>query len=124
MKEYLKFMAILIVIDSIWLYGNFEGHKKQFESVQKSPLQIDKVAGLLFYVVAVIAFFNFIKPYSNTKEEAFKNGALMGFLLYASFDFTNKAVFSEYKWDYAIKDIAWGTFAIGLSSYIFYSITP
>ena len=117
MKEYLKFIAILIAIDSIWLYGNLEGHKKQFESVQKSPLQIDKLAGILFYLVAAIAFFNFIKPYSKNKEEAFKNGALMGLCMYATFDLTNKAVFSDYKWDYAIKDTLWGSFALGLASY-------
>ena len=122
MKEYLKFMAILIAVDSIWLYGNLEGHKKQFESVQKSPLQIDKLAGILFYLVATIAFFNFVIPYSKNKGEAFKNGALIGFLMYATFDLTNKAVFSDYKWGYAIKDTLWGSFAMGLASYIFYSI--
>jgi len=122
MKEYLKFMAILIAVDSIWLYGNLEGYKKQFESVQKSPLQIDKVAGLLLYVVAVIAHFKFVIPYSKTKEEAFKNGALIGFLMYSTFDLTNKAVFSDYKWEYAIKDTLWGSFAMGLASYIYYSI--
>jgi len=115
-------MAILIAIDSIWLYGNFKEHKIQFESVQKSPLKIDMLAGLLFYVIAVIAHFKFVIPYSRTKEEAFKNGALIGFLLYASFDITNKAVFSDYKWEYAIKDTMWGSFATGLASYIYVSL--
>ena len=118
MKDYLKFMAILIAIDSIWLYGNLEGHKKQFESVQKSPLQIDKVAGILFYLVAAIAFFNFIKPYPNNKEEAFKKGALMGLCMYATFDLTNKAIFTDYKWDYAIKDTLWGSFLTGATTYV------
>ncbi len=120
MKDYLKFIAILLAVDSIWLYGNIEGHKKQFEQVQKSPLQIDKVAGFLFYIVAAIAYFNFVKPYSYTKEDAFKNGALLGLCMYATFDLTNKAVFSEYKWDYAIKDMLWGSFAFGVTSYLLF----
>jgi uncharacterized membrane protein len=122
MKDYLKFIAILLAVDSIWLYGNFEGHKKQFESVQKSPLKVDKLSGFLFYIVAAIAHFKFVKPYSYTKQDAFKNGALMGFLMYATFDVTNKAVFSDYKWDYAIKDTLWGSFAMGVASYVYYSI--
>jgi uncharacterized membrane protein len=122
MKDYLKFIAILLAIDSIWLYGNFEEPKKQFENVQKSPLKVDKLAGLLFYIVAAIAHFKFVKPYSYTKQDAFKNGALMGFVLYASFDLTNKAVFTDYKWDYAIKDILWGSFMVGSASYVFYSL--
>jgi uncharacterized membrane protein len=119
-QEYIKFIIILIAIDSIWLFGNYESHKFQFESIQKSPLQIDKLAGLLFYVVAAISYFKFIKPQSLTKEDAFKNGLLMGFLLYSSFDLTNKAVFTNYKWDYAIKDILWGSHAIGLASYFMF----
>ena len=122
MFDYLKFIAILLAIDSIWLYGNFKEHKDQFEMVQKSSLKIDKLAGLLFYVIAAIAHFKFVIPYSKTKEDAFKNGATIGFLLYASFDITNKAIFSDYKCDYAIKDIAWGSFAIGLASYIYHSL--
>ncbi len=115
-------MAILVAIDSIWLYGNFEEHKIQFESVQKSPLKIDKLAGLLFYVIAAIAHFKFVIPQSKSKEDAFKNGATIGFLMYATFDLTNKAVFSDYKWEYAIKDTLWGSFALGLASYIYYSL--
>jgi uncharacterized membrane protein len=123
MQEYLKFMAILLAVDSIWLYGNYKEHKLQFESVQKSPLKVDKLAGILFYVIAAIAHFKFVIPYVKTAEEAFKKGALIGFLMYATFDLTNKAVFSDYKWEYAIKDTLWGSFAVGLSSYIYYSIT-
>jgi uncharacterized membrane protein len=122
MQEHLKFMAILIAIDSIWLYGNFKEHKLQFESVQKSPLKVDKLAGILFYVIAVIAHFKFVIPYAKTAEDAFKKGALIGFLMYGTFDLTNKAVFSDYKWEYAIKDTLWGSFAMGLSSYFYYSL--
>ena len=43
--------------------------------------------------------------------------------MYATFDLTNKAVFSDYKWEYAIKDTLWGSFAVGLSSYFYYSVT-
>jgi uncharacterized membrane protein len=123
MQEHLKFMAILIAIDSIWLYGNFKEHKLQIESVQKSPLKVDKLAGILFYVIAVIAHFKFVIPYSKTAEEAFKKGALIGFLMYATFDLTNKAIFSDYTWEYAIKDTLWGSFAIGLASYFYHSVT-
>ena len=122
MKDYISFIIHLIAVDSIWLIGNYEEHKKQLELVQKTPLQVDKIAGFLFYVVAAIAYFKVIKPLSKTKEEAFKNGALLGFLMYATFDLTNKAVFTEYKWDYAIKDILWGSFSLGLSSYLMFKI--
>ena len=32
----------------------------------------------------------------------------MGFLMYSTFDLTNKAIFSDYTWNYAVKDVIWG----------------
>ena len=40
--------------------------------------------------------------------------------MYMTYDFTNKAVFVEYQWDYAIKDALWGSFVFGLVSYLIY----
>jgi uncharacterized membrane protein len=115
-----KFIITLMLIDLIWIVGNKEAHFKQVFDIQQTPLVLDKVAGLLFYILAGIGFSKFIKVYSKTKEEAFKNGALLGLLMYGTFDFTNKAIFTNYKWDYAIKDMLWGTFALGSASYLIF----
>ena len=42
----------------------------------------------------------------------------MGFLMYSTFDLTNKAIFKDYPWSYALADMTWGTFLIGLVSAI------
>jgi uncharacterized membrane protein len=118
---YIKFAVILFVIDMIWIRGFTSLHKEQLEKVQKSPLQIDMKAGTLFYVLAAIAYFEVIKKLAINKEDAFKKGALLGLLMYGTFDITNKTIFKDYTWDYAIKDTLWGTFAMGAASYIAYS---
>ena len=118
---YIKFAVILLVIDMIWIRGFTSIHKEQLEKVQKSPLQIDMKAGTLFYVLAAIAYFEVIKKLAINKEDAFKKGALLGLLMYGTFDITNKTIFKDYTWDYAIKDTLWGTFAMGAASYIAYS---
>jgi uncharacterized membrane protein len=38
--------------------------------------------------------------------------------MYGTFDLTNKAIFKDYEWSYAIADTLWGGFAMGLASYI------
>ena len=113
-----KFAVVLFIIDLVWLIGNKNNHKKQFESVQKSELRLDPVAGLLFYLVASVGYSEFIEKNTTSRQEAFKRGLLFGFLLYSSFDVTCKAVFVDYKWSYAVSDILWGSFAFGLASAI------
>jgi hypothetical protein len=63
------------------------------------------------------------KKMSINKQDAFKKGALLGLLMYGTFDITNKTIFKDYTWEYAIKDTLWGTFAMGLTSYIAYSLS-
>ncbi len=116
MNYSIKFPIILAIIDSIWITRNI--HKTQIESIQKSPLQLDMTAGILFYVLAGLAYYKVIKPFSTSKKDSFKLGATIGFLMYGTFDLTNKAIFSNYEWSYAIADMLWGSFAMGLASYL------
>ncbi len=118
---YIKFAFILFAIDMIWLKGFSSLHKDQIQRIQRYPLKLDMKAGTLFYVLAAIAYFKVIKKMSINKEDAFKKGALLGLLMYGTFDVTNKTIFKDYTWDYAIKDTLWGTFAMGLASYVAYS---
>ena len=115
---YIKFIVLLFLIDLLWITQSF--HKSQYERVQKTPFNVNMTGALLFYLFAPLAYIKFIHPLSKSKIDAFKNGALMGFLMYMTYDFTNKAVFTEYQWDYAIKDALWGSFIFGLVSYLIY----
>ncbi len=118
---YIKFVTLFLLIDSIWLVGYQKGHQDQIQSIQHSPLQMNYKAGLLFYaLLAPLAFFYFIKPFSTSKKDAFIKGAVLFFLMYGTFDITNKAVFKEYKWDYALKDTLWGTIVGGTISYLLF----
>lgn len=118
--ELIKFLFLYLILDSIWLVGMKQLHQQQIEKIQKSSMQFDYLSAILFYLFAYLAFSKFVKPLSQSKKEAFEKGALMGFLLYMTFDLTNKAIFKEYEWSYAIKDILWGTFVFGLVSYLMY----
>jgi uncharacterized membrane protein len=114
--EYLKFPVILFIIDIFWL--SRQVHKVQIEKIQKSPLEVDMTAGALFYVLAAFAYNRFVQPFAITKKDAFKIGATIGFIMYGTFDLTNKAIFKDYEWTYAIADTLWGGFAMGLASYL------
>jgi len=118
MNDTIKWIMYYIILDQIWLIGNKASHLSQVKLIQNEELQLDLFAGILFYIFSGIAYTHFIKPLSKTKKEAFMNGAVMGFLMYMTFDLTNKAIFKKYEWNYAVKDVAWGTFVIGLVSYL------
>ena len=121
MLVYLTFIATLMIIDLIWVIGASKFHESSIEAVQKTPLQVDFIAAILFYLIAPLGYIFFVRKISKTPKEAFLYGALLGMLMYGTFDLTNKAVFKKYRWSYTIADMAWGTFCMGLVSFICFS---
>jgi uncharacterized membrane protein len=125
-KEYVLFLILLVIIDSFYLFGLKDTHNKVFEKVQKSKLEVNLKYGSLFYLLAPIAYIYFIKPLSskdkNNITQIAKYGALMGLLMYGTFDITNLALFKDYPSWYALMDTLWGTFAIMLTSILTFKI--
>jgi uncharacterized membrane protein len=76
----------------------------------------------LVYAVAVLGIFVFVFAKATTTVEAFFYGALMGFVMYAFYDFTNLATLKDYPWSLTIVDIIWGTFLVGAVSSIMFFI--
>ena len=132
MKEIILFIIIYLCIDSIWLIGGKSLHSQMIQSVQGSKLVVDKKAALAFYLLAGCMYYCIAKPFASLTNQSTQSsssksdlsiqvakiGALLGFAMYATFDLTNKAIFKNYSWKYAIMDTLWGSFAFALASYL------
>jgi uncharacterized membrane protein len=68
----------------------------------------------LVYIVAIIGIWVFVLPKATTPSQAFLYGALMGFVMYAFYDFTNLATLKDYPWSLTTIDTLWGTFLVGI----------
>lgn len=71
------------------------------------------------YVVMVGAILGLVVSRVNHPESAFVEGllwgAVLGFSVYAIFNFTNLAIFANYTWQSAIIDTSWGTSLMALT---------
>ncbi len=76
----------------------------------------------LVYIVAVLGIWVFILSKVTTLSQAFLYGALMGFIMYAFYDFTNLATLKGYPWSLTIVDIIWGTFLVGTVTAIMFFV--
>jgi len=122
LKKYISFLVIYLLIDFVYIYAFRNFHAKVVSDVQKSPLIVNPIAGSLFYIVAPFAYLTFVEPESQNINEVIERGAKIGFLMYGTFDLTNKAIFKSYPWSYTALDMLWGTFCFSLTSAIAYKI--
>ncbi len=76
----------------------------------------------LVYVVAITAIWIFALSSAATTWQAFLNGALLGFFMYAFYDLTNLATLKDYPWSLTIVDTIWGTLLIGITTVVMYYV--
>ena len=127
-KEYSLFLILLLLIDSIYLFGLKDTHNKVIQKIQNSPLEVNLKYGSLFYLLAPFAYLYIIKPLSLSSKDkdvfsVAKYGAFLGLLMYGTFDITNLALFKDYPSWYALMDTVWGMTAMMITSVLVFKMT-
>lgn len=115
-----------IVLDYIWLaqiaknfyLGALASHIK----VEGGALVPYLPAIPLVYIVAIAGIWVFILSKVTTLGEAALYGALLGFFMYAFYDFTNLATLKDYPWSLTIVDIVWGTVLVMVVTVIMFYV--
>lgn len=112
MEGFLKFFgvafAVFLVIDLVWL--GFVARK--FYKQQLGYLMAEKVnwvAAIIFYVIYIAGLTWFVLLNATSWTDALLNGALLGFLGYATYDLTNLSTVKGWPLKITIVDLLWGT---------------
>lgn len=112
LAAYLGAAVAFVILDAIWLASVAKG----FYFTRLAGLLRDKpdlgVAAVfyLIYLAGIVYFAVLPAIAGGGLARAVLNGALLGFLAYATYDFTNLATLKGYPAIVAVVDVAWGTF--------------
>ncbi len=107
-----------VILDAIWL-GTVA---KSFYFTQLAGLLREKPdlrVAAAFYVIYVAGIVYFaVTPALNSggMTRALMNGAMLGFLAYATYDATNLATLKGYPAIVAVVDVVWGAFLTGTAA--------
>jgi uncharacterized membrane protein len=99
---------VFIIIDIIWL-GLVA---KKLYAKHLGYIMAEKVnflAAIIFYVVFIIGLVYFAVMNVSVWWMALLNGALLGFIAYATYDLTNLATLKGWPLKITIIDLVWGT---------------
>jgi len=106
------------VIDAVWLTTMTERLYKPIIGPLLAP-KPDMTAAVIFYLISIAGtVFLAIDPAlrEGSWTRAALNGAVLGFVAYATYDLTNQATLSVWSWKLTITDILWGTTLTALSA--------
>ncbi len=116
MLKIITIMISFVVLDFIYFYIFKDVLLNAVKTVQKSPLQINVFYGLLCYLTLTFVLYYFIIKDKKSIYDAF----LLGFCIYAVYETTTKAIFTNWNQWLVIMDSLWGGILFSLISFITY----
>jgi uncharacterized membrane protein len=123
MQQHLKTIGLIafffVVFDGIVLSSLRSFFDKQIIQVQGSPISLNPVAAVICYFVLVTGLYYFIVLPGKPLLDAF----LLGLLIYATFETTNKAMLKKWNWLTVMIDSTWGGILFTLTTGVVYWIT-
>lgn len=122
---YALVLIIFVIIDSIWLTATTQSlYRPVLSELLVDRLRIAPAVGFYFLYPLGIAIFAVIPAVkTGSVLPAMTYGALYGFFAYATYDLTNFATLRYWTAHITAIDLAWGTFATGLSAALAYGAT-
>ena len=107
MKNLLKKVLFMLILDFIWISSNSKKYSQMVQDVQGKELNVKLIPAITAYVFMIIGYYIFVEPYSNNKNGVYYAFAF-GALMYSIFNLTNLAIFTNYSTSTALIDSIWG----------------
>ncbi len=123
-KLFVLSMVVFAFLDAIWIgYVMSSTYKGLLGPLARlnadGTFNINYIAAVGVYVLLAAAVVFFVLPRAGLSPfSVFLFGALMGLIIYGVYDLTNAATLVHWPLKFIVFDIAWGTFATGLTALV------
>ena len=114
MIQYLLSAIIFVILDGCYLNLIKSYFNNQINKVQGSNAQVKLIPTAITYVFLIFILEYFI----ISKKENYKTAFLLGFCIYAVYEFTNYSLFKNWSLFTVIMDTMWGGILYALTTYL------
>jgi uncharacterized membrane protein len=109
---------IFTAVDSFYLTTSAPHFKRIVSNIQGSPLVLRMLPTLLCYISLLFGLYYFI----IREKRSYIDAGILGLVIYAVYEFTNKAIFNDWTWFTVFMDTIWGGVLYALTTYLVYKI--
>ena len=121
-KLFIIVLISILVLDGIWI--GFIA--KNFYKTEMKNIAIFKDGGfnpriipiVILYLLMALGVVYFVNPKSGIEVTNLFRGSFFGLLLYGVYDLTNYSLLKDFSLKLAAVDMIWGTFLLGVVSFI------
>lgn len=117
-KKLLITAGIFTLVDSVYLTTTSPHFKSLIRNIQGDPLVLKLLPTFLCYIALVFGLYYFIIKDGRSYVDA----GILGLVIYAVYEFTNKAIFDNWTWFTVLLDTTWGGILFASTTYLVYKI--
>jgi len=118
MKDIILTAVIFVLVDIIFLNNMAPFFQKMVTKIQGSQIEIDILSTILTYIILVGGLYYFIIQRKAPVSEAL----LLGWFVYLTYEFTNKAILKNWNYTSVLIDGLWGGALFAITTYLVYQI--
>ena len=111
---FLTILVVMLLLDSVYLFFTKNIFGEVVAKIQRTAMQLRLSGAIIVYLLLAVGLYYFIVKPGRSAWEA----ALLGLVIYGTFDFTNYAMLKNYDLKTAIMDTAWGSLLFALTKKI------
>lgn len=121
---YIVTAVVFLGLDAVYLStAGAPMYRQALGDQLASPMRI--VPGIIFYVIFIagLQFFAVMPAFEDGQwTTALIRGAALGFIAYATYEFTNYATLARWTGKLVLVDMVWGTVLSGVASSVAYAL--
>ena len=110
----LTILIIMLLLDSVYLFLTRSLFGEMVAKIQRTAMQFRLEGAVIVYLLLAIGLYYFIVKPGRSAWDA----ALLGLVIYGTFDFTNYAILKNYDLKIAIMDTVWGSILFALTTLV------
>lgn len=113
--NYILFAFLFVMIDAIYLINTTPYFNNQVRLIQGNSISLNTLSTFLCYLTLTLGIYYF----SIHKNASIRETFWLGIFVYGVFEFTNHAIFNNWKWTTVCMDTLWGGVLFATVVYLF-----
>jgi|SaaInlV_165m_DNA_2_1040747.scaffolds.fasta_scaffold17974_4 uncharacterized membrane protein len=108
MNRFIISLVLFVMIDYIYLTSTRHLFNDMIKDIQGSEINFKFIPAIFAYISLYIGLYYFVLVNNKPIKQMVLDAAILGFVIYSVYDFTNMAIINKWDTKIGLMDVVWG----------------
>ena len=118
MNRFIISLVLFVMIDYVYLTSTGHLFNDMIKDIQGSEINFKLIPAIFAYISLYIGLYYFVLVNNKPIRQMVFDAAILGFVIYSVYDFTNMAIINKWDTKIGLMDVVWGPILYSLVTFI------